>query len=483
LIQITRLLAKQLRSVFKKASGQNQPSPVLTVRSGDDGLFVEAQVPNHAVQYRDPHPQDRYLMLIPLSVLEDVQGTKVEPVFLTRPRQGVLAASWDDKGVCREMEYDESEPVPDAKPFPTLPAQLAENQPELLIALRDAYETTDVGSVRYALNCIQLRADGVIAATDGRQLLRQCGFQFPGDGEVLVQHTRFFSCKELPDDQPVRVGRDDNHVVFQFGGWTHWVAVQKEGRFPNVDQIIPSSHYAKCTLQIAPQDSKFLIENMHRMPNGTTNREVTLDLNGSVVLRAASTNTPRPAEMILRNSNKRGDDVRICTDRKFLARAAEMGFSDFHLPNDASPALATDATRTYLWMLLDQKEAIKPSDNCLRIESPLSSHPFHSSPATRKVTPVNRIASSAAPPGQGTSTAQAAASQPVPSDQVVRRRKRTSSNGKATTSLEQAISLRDQLRTALSGSKELIRTIKTEKRNQKSLKLALASLKQLQAAA
>ena len=482
MIQITRLLAKQLRSVFKKAIGQNVPSPMLTIRSGDDGLFVEAQGPNHAVQFHDPHPQDRDLMLIPLNVLEDVQGTKVEPVFLTRPRQGVLAASWDDKGVCREMEYDESEPVLDAKPFPTLPAQLVENEPELFRALRDAYETTDVGSVRYALNCIQLRADGAIAATDGRQLLRQSGFRFPGEAEVLVQHTRFFSCKELPGDQPVRVGSDDNHVVFQFGPWTHWIAVQKEGRFPNVDQIIPSTHYAKCTLQIAPQDSKFLIENMHRMPNGTTHRELTLDLNGSVVLRAASVNTPRPAEMILRNSRKQGDDVRICTDRTFLARAAQMGFSEFHLPNDASPALATDATRTYLWMLLDQKEAIKPNDNCLRIESPLSSHPFHSPPITRKVPPVNRIASSAAPPGPSEPSAQPATTQSAPGDQVVRRRKRSTS-GKASNSLEQALSLRDQLRDALTSSKELIRSMKSEKRNQKSLKLALASLKQLQAVA
>jgi hypothetical protein len=482
-IQITRLLAKQLRSVFKKAIGHNLPSPVLTVRSGDDGLFVEAQGPNHAVQYHDPHPQDRDLMLIPLNVFEDFQGAKVEPVFLTRPRQGVLAASWDDKGNCREMEYDELEPILDGKPFPTLPAHLVENQPELFGALRAAYETTDVGSVRYALHCIQLRADGVIAATDGRQLLRQAGFQFPVEGEALVQHTRFFSCKELPEDQPVRVGRDENHVVFQVGGWMHWVAIQKEGRFPNVDQIIPSTHYAKCTLQLAAQDSKYLIENMHRLPNGTTHRELTLDLNGSVVLRASSPSTPRPAEMILRNSTKRGEDVRICTDRKFLARAAEMGFSEFHLPNDASPALATDATRTYLWMLLDQKEAIKPNDNCLRIESPLSSHPFHSPPTKRKVVPVNRNASpSDQNPGSSQPAAQPVAQQPTTSDQVARRRKR-SGNGNTSSSLEQAISLRDQLRAALTSSKELIRSLKTEQRSQKSLKIALDSLKQLQAVA
>ena len=481
MIQITRLLAKQLVSVIRKALNRTKPTPVLTVRSGDEGLFVEAQAPNHAVRFHDPRSQDRDLMLIPLSLLEDVQGTKPEPVFLTRPRQGVLAASWDDKGVCREMEYDELEPAPDAPAFPELPAQFTENSPELLTALRNAYETTDVGSVRYALNCIQLRPDGVIAATDGRQLLRQSGFTFGCDEELLVQNTKFFSCKELPNDQPVRVGviqsdKGASEAVFQIGPWTYWLGVQKEGRFPNVDQIIPPTHYAKCTLQLNPHDAKFLTDNIHRLPEGTTHRELTLDLNGSVVLRAASASTPRPAEMVLRNSSKTGDDVRICTDRNFLARAAAMGFTEFFLPNDASPALAIDANRTYLWMLLDQKEAIKPSDSSLRIESPFSTH-ANTPPTTRKVTHVNRIASTPSVPA----APQAPPATSVPAEQV-RRRKRTN-GGKATSSLEQAIVLRDHLRTALAGSKELIRTIKSEKRGQKSLKMALASLKQLQAVA
>jgi hypothetical protein len=43
--------------------------------------------------------------------------------------------------------------------------------------------------------------------------------------------------------------------------------------------------------------------------------------------------------------------------------------------------------------------------------------------------------------------------------------------------------VREQLRTALSGVSGLISALKSERRNQKSLKLALDSLKHLQAAA
>ena len=61
-----------------------------------------------------------------------------------------------------------------------------------------------------------------------------------------------------------------------------------------------------------------------------------------------------------------------------------------------------------------------------------------------------------------------------------RRRRKSATSG---TVLNQSVAVRDQLRVTLSGVKDLIRTLKAEKRSQKSLKLALDSLKQLQHAA
>lgn len=475
MIQITRLLAKQLRSVFKKTIGRQGPALVLTFRSGDDGLFIEAQGTNQALQYHDPQPQDREHLLVPLNVLEDVQGAKAEPVYLNTRRAGVLGASWQDKGMFRDLEFDAPEPVADAKPFPAMPTQLAENPPTMLAALRDAYETTDIESNRYALGSIQIRgSDGVIAATDGRQMLKLTGFTFGFDDELLVSHTKFFANKELPDDQPIRVGKSGGKtVVFQVGHWSYWIGVA-DGRFPDIDRIIPSTQYSNATLQLNAADAKFMVDNLHRLPNGVTHRELTLDLNGFVILRASSPTTPRPAEIVLRNSRKQGADVRICTDRKFLARAAEMGFSEIHLPDNAAPAVARDATRTFLWMLLDPKEAIKPTDDCLRIESPFDFGPRASATATRKETPVNRISSPPPAPVNPPVSAAIAPAQPVT------HRKTASSASKLASALDQAIIIRNQLRTTITAVKDLIRTINIEKRSQKSLKLALASLKQLQ---
>jgi hypothetical protein len=373
LIQITRQLAKILRSVIKRTFGRQVST--ISVRAGDDGLSIEVQSRNQALRYQDPHPQDQESLNLPLQVLDDVQGAKPEPVFLNTRRDGVVGASWQENGVFRDLEYDAPKPISDAPAFPVLPSALVANRPELLSALKDAYETTDMESKRYALGCVQLRPDGVLSATDGRQMLKQTGFQFGCEQPVLIQSTKFFNCKEL-SAEPVYIGHelDDKGVAkvgFQIGHWTYWIDTEREGRFPDVDSIIPSTNHCKATLQLSLADARFLVDNLHRLPNGDSHRELTLDLNGSVILRAASISTPRPAEMILRNSTKQGNDIRICTDRQFLARAAAMGFSEVHLPDSESPAVARDSSRTYLWMLLSPKDAIKPTDDCLRIESPL----------------------------------------------------------------------------------------------------------------
>jgi hypothetical protein len=453
LIQITRILAKQIRAIIKKTLHRQVTQPVLTFRSGDAGLFVEVQGTNQALQFHDPRPQDREILLVPLGVLDDVQGSKAEPVFLNTRRVGILGASWQEKGVFQDLEYDAPEPVAEAAPFPALPAQFVENTAELLVALREAYETTDVESKRYALASIQIRGgEGVIAATDGRQLLKQSGFTFGFADELLLEHSKFFASKELPQDRPMRVGKTDEQVVFQIGPWTYWLGVSAEGRFPDIDRSIPSTHYSKATLKLASADAKFLVDHLHRLPNGDRHRELTVDLNGKVILRAASLSTPRPAEMSLRNSSKQGEDVRVCTDRKFLARAAAMGFSEIHFPDTAAPAIAIDANRTFVWMLLDPKEALKPSEDCLRIESPFSTR--NAPPVARRAdSPLQQIAATdALPPPQ---PAPAAHSQPV---------------------TESA----SQLRTTLAAVNELIRAIKAEKRGRRSLKRTMEASKPLQ---
>ena len=113
--------------------------------------------------------------------------------------------------------------------------------------------------------------------------------------------------------------------MFNIGPWTYWIGTDREGRFPDIDQVIPSTDHCKATLQLSLADSKFMLDNLHRLPNGDTHREVTLDLNGSVILRASAVGS-RQAEMTLRNSSKQGTDIRICTENaKFGVTEVQRG--------------------------------------------------------------------------------------------------------------------------------------------------------------
>lgn len=475
MIQITRLLAKQLRSVIKRSWPRQATHPVLSFRTGNEGLTVECQGINQALRFHDPQPQEPEQLWVPLNVLEDVQGGKVDPVFLNQRRPGVIGASWNDKGVFRDMEYNAPEPMPDSPPFPAAPTQWSDNPPALLDALRDAYETTDTESKRYALGCIQIRgAEGVMGATDGRQLLKQSGFNFGFDDEVLLEQSRFFASKELPAGQGLRVGKTDSHLVFEIGLWTYWLKIATEGRFPDIDRSIPSINSGQSTLKLSPADAKFLIDNMYRLPSGDRHRELTVDLNGSVALRATSVNALRPTEITLRNSVKQGDDVRVCTDRQFLVRAAAMRFTEIQFPNSTAPAVAMDSSRTYVWMLLDAKDALKPSEDSLHIESPLVSAGRGTTPARRrKAAPkVSEVGQS--PVTARTTEPNARCGEATPAIDAV-----NLPTGKRASALSQLLVLRSQLLGIMAGVKTLVRTTKQDERNRRSLTAALKSLHQL----
>jgi hypothetical protein len=161
-------LARQVRSVLRKAFGNRHAD--LRLIAGPAGLRIQAQGFDHAVEYHDPAPREPAELLVPFDVLGDVQGSRKDPVVLTTPKKSVLAAAWGARGSPHTMQY--RLPKGSYAPFPTASCALVDNPPALIRALRDAYETTDPDSSRFALGCIQLRGKtGEIAATDGRTSL------------------------------------------------------------------------------------------------------------------------------------------------------------------------------------------------------------------------------------------------------------------------------------------------------------------------
>ena len=396
-----------------------------------------------------------------------------------------IVAHWLDGSVPQNIPYDVDLPT-DTVPFPILPEHSAENPPQLLQALRDACETTNPDAARYAFDCIQLNAGGMLAATDGRQFLTQSGFQFPWEEDLLIPASNIFRAAELSLDQPIRLGKSGNWVVLGSGPWTIYITINQEGRFPNLDRHIPRSIAAKTSCRFSAGDAKFLGKTLPRLPaNAAFNFPVTLDLNGSVAVRAKAADQPQATEVVLNSSEWSGAPICINTNRTFFARAINLGFREILFFGNEVPVLCQDNRRRYGWALLDSKSAIGPGEDTLRIDAPRSgSDASVAIPFTpRRISIVSEstyhqnssdTTSAAKNNGRGKTNGEAKVSSqarplvspkagPQPIDNL----------------LEQAESVRESLRETLVKTKDLVKGLKRQRQFSRSVESTLASLRQL----
>jgi hypothetical protein len=119
-----------------------------------------------------------------------------------------------------------------------------------------------------------------------------------------------------------------------------------------------------------------------------------------------------------------------------------------------------DESRRYGWALLGKEGVIRSSDDASVTASPSASQ-------TPPI-PVPRV-----------KTVNNTTIPPIPAKSSTRRVLPTKS-AKTSSSLDQAIALRDSLRNAASTAQQLIRSLKQQKRESRIVASTLASLKQLQ---
>jgi hypothetical protein len=420
LITITRRLALSLRSVFRRALGAGRGAgPAVCLAVGPEGLRVRARLGDAAVEYHARGDFVPETLWLPFSFLADCEGRKDEPVQLEAQGEGRVMAQWRDGSVPQLVQYEAVEP-PGTEAFPELPQTLTENPSSLLAAMHDAAETADPDSIRYALGCVQLQGtSGRIVATDGRQLLVQSGFAFPWEGEILVSRTKVFASPELSRDLSVAVGKTDDWAVFRSGPWTFWLAINKDGRFPNVESHLPRLATATARCHLSKGDAGFLAQTLPRLPgDGELNGPVTVELNGHVAVRAKAPGQSRPTEVVLRNSTWTGEAVRLNTNRRFLARAVRLGFEQVYCFGPRSPLACQDDWRTYVWALLEPDAAIKPAEDPIRIQSPEAGEADSTSNITfkRRISPMAEPLASASGPSNTNGKAPKATSTKLPSE-------------------------------------------------------------------
>jgi hypothetical protein len=356
--------------------------------AGMDGLRVRLHHTDVAAEHHQPGCLPQEVVVVPLDALADFEGRK-DAVTLEGTGPSSVLARWEDAGVPQVKEYDADDPAQLAQ-FPDPPKVMADIDADFFKALENASQSAARESSRYAVHHIQLRgAAGQVIATDGKQMLVQSGFRLPFTDEVLIPSTTAFGCRELACEAGVRIGKSDTHVCLSIGAWTFHLPIDKEGRFPNADQVIPSLSGSVTRWHLDPADAAFLAKALPKLPGGADdNGPVTVDLNGQAMVRARADGQPNSTELVLVRSEVAGPAVRFGLNRQFLARALHLGFADVTVVKADVPLVFKDDNRQLIVMPLGKDGTLPPSADCLRITSGDNSANGTSIPTERR-TPVS----------------------------------------------------------------------------------------------
>ena len=489
MITITRSTARLVRAVFRKALGNAARGRlgVVGLESGADGLLFKSKFNDVAIEYRVPGHYPAESVAVPIDLLRTVEGSNDEPVQIQQSSKRMVEARWND-GVVPQIGHFDADRAGDLlKGFPATPREWLENEPRLLVALRDAAETVNQYPTRFATNMIQLRNEtGSLGATDGHHLLVQRGFSLPCKDELLFPANKVFTAKELPTEEQVFIGRTEDWVSVRVGQWTMHFLVDKAGSYPKLQDQIRAVETATSKLHVSEADAAFLVQTLDRLPcNEDAFRPVTVDLNGQVCIRAKPEGSSQVTEVLLSSSSLEGPATAINTDRRYLARALRMGFREVLIFEHDRPLQCQDDHRSYVWMPLSPEGVIKPAENMIRIESPLQDASGSSLPKQKRNTPAmpRKKASDygVVPATNGTNNgatnghSNGHAAEPATSN--------GNTNGEhagEVSLIEQAETVRTSLRESMDKVGDLITSLKRHRKQSRLVQSTLSSLKQLQ---
>ncbi|MCE9605135.1 MAG: hypothetical protein K8U03_09575 [Planctomycetia bacterium] len=474
MLTISRSVLRRFRTLCKRGGLHKSPvagGPVVTFVGGADGCRIQAASTDVAIEYHEPGDHPPEMIRLPLAALEVCEGRDDGLVTIEAHSGDQIRLSWSDRGVPRRSEQEQ--PKAAGTTFPSAPPTSVANGSDLWAALGDAVATTDAQSSRYALGCLHLRgALGRLETTDGRQVLVQSGYRFGFEEDLLIPGSKLLGSADVTNGEPIDVGRTEEYVGFGVGCWLILLRIQKDARFPKIDQILPNPDAAKSRLELSQVDAGFLKETIPRLPcDDTLHDPITLDLNGRVLVRCRETAASRPTEVFLGSSKLTGEPVILNTDRRFVERELKLGFRSVRLYGPDSPAMCVDEHRRFLWALLDKGSAIPRHDDPQRIDAPSRADVVTGS--TIITTKPKEKVMAVALPAVTRYTVKPSETTNVPSAKPVHARA-------AGSAIEQALTLRDTLHSAAQQAGELARSLKQQKRQSRIVASTLASLKELQ---
>jgi hypothetical protein len=297
--------------------------------AGPKGLQIRLNRAEILGEYHEEGEYSPAEFIISFQALADFEGRNGDQITFETADAGIIQARWEDDGVPQVKSYEAEEPAK-LPAYPSLPKTMTPVEPGLWKTLAEASLCVSHDNIRYAITNIQLKGSaGAIIATDGRQLL-QMSFPLPWNEDVLVPASAVFGCKELHHEGSVCIGKSDNHVSIQAGPWTLHLPIDKDGRFPKVETVIPKQEDASSKCRLHPDDCAFLAKAIDRLPGAEDDdAPITLDLGKEVCVRAKANDQKQTVELALNRSEATGAALRLAMNRKFLARAVELGLTEF----------------------------------------------------------------------------------------------------------------------------------------------------------
>ena len=141
-----------------------------------------------------------------------------------------------------------------------------------------------------------------------------------------------FGSRELVQTGTLRIGKTDSHVCLRTGPWTFFLRIDRDGRYPRVEEVVPRPGRNGTVCRLDGQDAAFLSQTLSRLVEGKDEAPtVTLDLNGRVIVRARSEGQDRPHEVVLECSTATGPAVRLASNGRYLKRALDLGLTEFQI--------------------------------------------------------------------------------------------------------------------------------------------------------
>jgi hypothetical protein len=209
-----------------------------------------------------------------------------------------------------------------------------------------------------------------------------------------------------------------------------WLVIVTDGRFPEVESVIPDRTTSVATMELSGDDIAFVRRALPRLPgNQDSNGPVTLDCNGSIALRARAEDQKRPTEL------------------------------------PGGPVLSSDDRRQYVWMGLEKEAIVAPDEDPIRIMSD-------------QAAPVDRAA---VPSTNNTRRRRKSTVTQQESASVSRQdgRRRDASKAAGPDLVQEAEALKAALRDAYQRTCRLVVSVKRYRRHTQIMRSTIASLREL----